>query len=89
MSASFNIHRIVAILINTVIIGLILYVVIKTDSDKSPVLFMVYYIALIILNLVIAIILGLLKRGQFKIYRQILIGQLLLFIPLIFIVTQL
>ena len=89
MSSSFKLHRIVALLINAVIIGLILYVVIKTDSDKSPAIFIVYYIALIILNLVIVIILGLLKRNQFKIYRQILIGQLLFLIPLTFIVTDL
>jgi hypothetical protein len=49
---------------------------------------MVFYPALAILNLIIAIVLWLLKVKQAKIYRQIFIGQLLLFVPLVFLISQ-
>jgi heme A synthase len=88
MTSPFKIHRTIAFLFNAIIIGLIIYFVIKTDSDKSPIIFMVFYPALIIFNLIIAIVLWLLKVTQAKIYKQIVIGQLLLFVPLFFIISQ-
>ena len=88
MTSSFNLHRTLAFVLNAIIIGLIIYFVIKTDSDKSPIIFMVFYPALTILNLLITIVLWLLKLTQAKIYKQIVIGQLLLFVPLVFIISQ-
>lgn len=88
MTSTFNLHRTIAFVFNAIIIGLIIYFVIKTDSDKSPIIFMVFYPALIILNLIIAIVLWLLKVAQAKIYKQIVIGQLMLFVPLVFIISQ-
>ena len=86
--STLNVHRIIAFVLNAIIILLIIYFVIKTDSDKSPIIFMVFYPALIMLNFIIVIVLKLLKRPQVKIYKQILNGQLILFIPLVFIISQ-
>ena len=88
MTWTFNLHRTIAFVFNALIIGLIIYVVIKDGSDKSPIIFMVFYPALTILNLIITIVLSLLKVPQAKIYKQIVIGQLLLFIPIILIISQ-
>ena len=88
MTSTFNLHRTIAFVFNAIIIGLIIYAVIKDGSDKSPIIFMVFYPALTILNLIITIVLSLLKVPQAKIYKQIVIGQLLLFIPIILIISQ-
>ncbi len=85
---TYNLHRTIAVVLNAIIIGLIIYFVIKTDSDKSPIIFMVFYPALTILNLIIAIVLWLLKVAQANIYKQITVGQLILFVPLVFIISQ-
>jgi hypothetical protein len=88
MTSTFNLHKTIAFLLNAIIIGIIIYYVFKTDSDKSPIIFMVFYPALTILNLIIAIVFGLLKLTQAKIYKQIVIGQLIIFVPLVFIISQ-
>ena len=88
MTSTLNLHRTIAFAFNAIIIGLIIYLVIKTDSDKSPIIFMVFYPALTILNLLIAIVLALLKATQAQIYKQIVIGELILFIPLVLIISQ-
>ena len=88
MTSTLNLHRTIAFAFNAIIIGLIIYLVIKTDSDKSPIIFMVFYPALTILNLLIAIVLALLKATQVQIYKQIVVGELILFIPLVLIISQ-
>ena len=88
MTSTFNLHRTIAFVINALIIGLIIYTVIKDGSDKSPIIFMVFYPALTILNLIITIVLSLLKVSQAKIYKQIVIGQLLLFFPIILTISR-
>ena len=88
MTSTLNLHRTIAFIFNAVIIGFIIYLVIKTDSDKSPIIFMVFYPALTILNLLIAVVLALLKATQAQIYKQIVIGELILFIPLVLIISQ-
>ena len=88
MTSTSNLHRTIAFVFNALIIGLIIYVVIKDGSDKSPIIFMVFYPALTILNLIITIVLSLLKVPQAKIYKQIVIGQLLLFFPIILIISR-
>ena len=88
MNTWFIAHRITAILFNAFFISWILYAVINADSDKSPGMFMILYMALTFLNLLIAVILSLFKIKHFKIYRQIFLGELLLFIPLILIVVN-
>ena len=88
MTSTLSLHRTIAFIFNAVIIGFIIYLEIKTDSDKSPIIFMVFYPALTILNLLIAIVLALLKATQAQIYKQIVIGELILFIPLVLIISQ-
>jgi heme A synthase len=88
MTSTFNLHRTIAFVINVLIIGLIIYTVIKDGSDKSPIIFMVFYPALTILNLIITIVLSLFKMTQAKIYKQIVIGQLMLFVPLVLLISQ-
>ena len=88
MTSTLNLHRTIAFIFNAVIIGFIIYLVINTDSDKSPIIFMVFYPALTILNLLIAIVLALLKATQAQIYKQIVVGELILFIPLVLIISQ-
>ena len=88
MTSTLSLHRTIAFIFNAVIIGFIIYLVINTDSDKSPIIFMVFYPALTILNLLIAIVLALLKATQAQIYKQVVIGELILFIPLVLIISQ-
>lgn len=88
MVSAFHIHKTIAFLLNAILVGLIMYFVYKTDSDKSPVIFMVYYPALIILNLITTFVLWLLKLKQAGIYRQIIIAELIAFAPLAFIAFQ-
>ena len=87
MTSLFNLHRTIAYVINALVIGLIIYIVIKDGSDKSPIIFMVFYPALTILNLIITIVLSLFKVTHAKIYKQIVVGQVLLFIPLVLIIS--
>jgi len=88
MISTFNLHKTIVFVLNAIIIGLIVFFVFKTNSDKSPIIFIVFYPALIIFNLIIAIVLELLKMTQAKIYKQIIIGLLILFIPLVFMISQ-
>jgi len=83
------IHRIIAVLINAFLIGCMLYIVTINSNDKSPGIFFIFYLALIVLNLLIAIVLNFLKTKHFRIYRQILLAEFMLFIPLILIVANL
>jgi len=66
-----------------------MYFVIKTNSDKSIIIFMVFYPLLTLINFIISLVLRALKWAQTKIYKQTTIGLLILFVPLIFIVAQL
>ena len=88
MTSTFNLHKTIAFVLNAMIVGLIIFFVFKTNSDKSPIIFIVFYPALIIFNLIISIVLELLKMTQAKIYKQIIIGLLILFIPLVFMISQ-
>lgn len=48
---------------------------------------MVFYPALIIFNFLVAIIMRLLNMKQATIYKQIVVGQVLLFVPLVVIIS--
>ena len=84
----YVLHQTIAFAFNAIAIGFIIYFVIRTDSDKSGIIFMIFYPALTVLNLIIAIILGFLKAAQAKIYKQIAITQILLFVPLVIVMSQ-
>ena len=89
MTMAFILHKKIAFSINIIIVGLLIYFVKTTDSDKSPIIFMVFYPALILLNGLILTILWLVKSPQKNIYSQTSVGLLLLFVPLVFIISQL
>ncbi len=88
MNSTFDLHKTIAFVLNAIIIGLIIYFVFITNSDKSPILFMVFYPSLTILNLIISITLGVLRMKQAKIYKQIVFGEILLFIPLVLLISE-
>lgn len=89
MTKAFNIHKAIAFVINIIIVGLIIYFVKATGTDKSSIIFIVFYPVLILLNGLILAILWIMKSSQKNIYKQTLTGLLLFFIPLIFIISQL
>ena len=88
MNSTFDLHKTIAFVLNAIIIGLIIYFVFITNSDKSPILFMVFYPSLTILNLIISITLGVLRMKQAKIYKQIVFWEILLFIPLVLLISE-
>lgn len=89
MTSIFYIHRVIAFFVNAFIVGLLIYFVIKTNSDKSPIIFMIFYPLLTLVNLTISLVLWGFKSSQSKIYKQTIIGLVILFVPLIFIISQL
>ena len=84
----YKLNKIISIFLNAVIIILIIYFVYRTDSDKSPIIFMVLYPVLFTLNLLILFVLGLAKSKYSKIYKQIVLGLLILFFPLLIIISS-
>jgi hypothetical protein len=83
MNQSYRIHRIICFLANLLIIAWICWIVISTNSDKSIIVFMVFYPALFIVNLIVCIVLSLSKSVHAKIYQQALQVLLVLVLPLI------
>ena len=70
------------------IVGLIVYTVKSDNSDKAPIILMVFYPALFILNLVLSVVLWLFKSTHAKIYQQALIGLAVLFVPSLILTTS-
>ena len=88
MTTIYKTHRTICFIINLLIVGLIICVVKTGNSDKSPVVFMVFYPFLFFINLLVFIVLYFLKSTYSKIYRQTTVGLFLLFMPLIFILAS-
>lgn len=65
---------------NLIIVGLITFFMIKTDSDKTPIIFMVLYPILLLLNLITLIVFSVLKN---KVYTRIIKNNILLVLLLI------
>jgi len=89
MTSPFYIHRTIAFFVNVFMVGLIIYFVIKTNSDKSPIIFMVFYPLLTLVNLIISVALWGFKSTKAKIYEHTIIALVVIFLPLIVIVSQL
>ena len=87
-ASTVNFHKAIALFFNAAIVVLTVYFVIKTDSDKSPLIFMFCYPLLLLANLMILLVLLLFKRKEAKIYKQVLLGLLLLFIPLVMFISK-
>ena len=72
--------------INLILIVLLVSRVIIIDNDKSPLAYIVGYTFLTTLNIIIWIILLLLKAEFSKQFKLLIIGLLILFLPLLFLV---
>ena len=77
------------ILINLTLVGLMAYFIKETNSDKSPMIFMVLYPILILLNLVLLILFWLLKKHAIdKILKDNIIILLMLILPMIIFISS-
>ena len=77
------------ILINAIFIIALIYFVGKTNSDKSPIIFWIFYPFLFVINLLLFLLLAALKSIYAKTQKQILIALLLLFFPVMIITLSL
>lgn len=75
-----EILKTIPFILNLIIVGLITFFIIKTDSDKSPIIFMVLYPILLLLNLITLIVFSVLKN---KVYTRIIKNNILLLLLLI------
>lgn len=71
--------KIVSVTVNVLLVSLILYFIKMTNSDKSILILLVFYPLLILINTIFFLVL---KR---KIFKNILVVELLLFLPLIYV----
>ncbi len=81
-------QKFLAFLVNALLITYLILQVLKTDSDKSAVIFLFVYPILIILNLIVYFGLKTFKSAQAVTFKQTTIALLLLFIPLVFLIIQ-
>lgn len=81
-------RKILALLINVLLITYLILQVLKADSDKSPVIFLVIYPILIILNLIVYFGLKTFKSAQAVTFKQTTILLLILFLPLLLLIIQ-
>lgn len=88
MISSINLHRSAAIITNSIIVGIIINFAIDTGSDKSLLLFLFYYPALILVNLIVLFVLSGFKKTGVTIYKRILAVLLLLFVPLCWFLSK-
>ena len=75
-----EILKTIPFILNLIIVGLITFFIIKTDSDKTPIIFMVLYPILLLLNLITLIVFSVLKN---KVYTRIIKNNILLVLLLI------
>lgn len=84
-----KILKAIPFLLNLIFIGLIIYFIIQTDSDKSPIIFIILYPILFLLNLITLIIFSVLKNKIYsKIIRHNILLLLILIIPMIIIISS-
>ena len=75
-----EILKTIPFILNIIIVGLVAYYTIKTDSDKSPIIFMFLYPILLLINLIALIVFTILKN---KFYARIIRNNIFLLIILI------
>lgn len=88
MTSKFHFHKAIAFFINIFIVSTLIYFVVNDSSDKSPVIFMVFYPLLTIINLIISLVLWYFKMQQLHIYKQTTMALFVLMLPLIFIIIE-
>ncbi len=75
-------------LLNLIFVGLVAYFIVKTNSDKSPILFMLFYPAILVLNLITLIVFIILKNKVFTgIIKNNILLLLLLIIPMFILMS--
>ena len=82
-------QKLLAFLLNAILITFLITQVLKTDSDKSPLIFLFIYPILILLNLIVYFGLKTFKSTQALTFKQTTIALLLLFVPLVLLIVQL
>lgn len=88
MTPNYSINKSIVFIINTIIVGVIIFSVLNFDSCKSPIIFLFFYPLLTLINIVITIILVLIKSTYYKIYKQSSIALIILFLPLVLIISE-
>ena len=84
-----NVKRILPYVLNLFFIVEIILLIVKTDSDKSPIIFMVFYPILVLLNIVFLIIFIFFKNKIFiRILKLNLILLIILILPIILIISS-
>jgi hypothetical protein len=76
-----DIHFLAALLVNITIVALIINYVWTSDSDKSVIVFIIFYPLLTLMNIVIWIIMRLSNDDRYKSYRWTTIALIVGFIP--------
>jgi len=79
------IHRIVALVVNLLLVVLLFYKVITIHSDKAPLLVFFYYPLLTLANLILWLALRKQKPIYAQVYKQTFVGLLLLFVPAVYL----
>ncbi|AYB32863.1 hypothetical protein D4L85_20775 [Chryseolinea soli] len=81
--------RAVIYLFNLLLIAVIIQRVIAIDNDKAHLIFLFYYPALLLLNLLIGVVLKIAKRESYRDFWQLCIWMGCLFIPTYLILISL
>jgi hypothetical protein len=88
MTTNFLIHRTIVFSVNIAIIVLIILRVYQINNDKGILLIIFLYPLIVLINLIIWLSLRIFKNEHSVIYKQSLLGLLILFIPTIIIGTS-
>ena len=83
-----DIHFLAALLVNVIVVGLIINYVWTSDSDKSVIIFVLFYPLLTIINLIIWIMMRISKDSRYTIYRWMTIALIVGVIPATIAVTM-
>ena len=78
-----DIHFGIALIINTVLVGLIINYVWTSDSDKSVFVFIIFYPMLTLLNAIIWIMMRIERDPRYPIYKWTTVALIVAFIPMI------
>jgi hypothetical protein len=76
-------HRFFVFVVNAIVLFIICYLVINDGSDKSPIIFMVFYPLLLLMNLIVGVVLYCFKRPSYNLYMRIVVWGLALLLPLL------
>jgi hypothetical protein len=76
-----NLHFGLALLINIILVGLVINFVWSSDSDKSVIIFIIFYPVLTVLNLLIWIMMKIGNDSHSHIYKWMTIALIVGFIP--------